>query len=343
MVDFGQATYIDGTVIPGAELRRNTQRDAGEGSGVARPGDLKITQMDTPGAGVKIAVGDALIQSRAPGAGRETYGVPLVTSQNYVGDAGSGLPGTGSSVPVDGYRRDMFFLEVLDPGLPTFYTPQAEWPAGQSVKLSVIQNVGPTARRIEDVPALANVTGLALAAAKYPPSTATVTDAMLEDLREVHSPRSKRVLRAVNLSAVQRLSTTAAYPTGGTTFPAEFTGEAGKIRVPLWATRVRVVMTWGSVRFAGTSTAAGLMWVQMGQNVHPDVRRTNAGSFDANPGSRDTWIVADTIDVPESMRGTDEWFFPRANLEASQSVENQPFINTTSSLVLDVEFFGDAV
>ena len=106
MVTFDQATYIDGTVNPGAILRRNTQRDAGTGSGVLRPGDLKITQLDTPAAGVKIALGDALIQSRASGAERQTYGVPLSTSQNYLGDAGTGLPGTGSSVPPGG-RRDL--------------------------------------------------------------------------------------------------------------------------------------------------------------------------------------------------------------------------------------------
>lgn len=191
MVDFGQATYIDGTINPGAILRRNTQRDTGSGSGVIRPGDLKITQMDVPGAGVKVAAGDALVQSRAPGAERETYGVPLSSSQNYLGDGGAGIPGTGSSVPSGG-RRDMVFLEILDPGLPTFYTPEVDWPSGQSVKVSIIQNVPATARSIADVPALANITGYALALITYPASTSTITNAMILDLRTVQSPLSIR-------------------------------------------------------------------------------------------------------------------------------------------------------
>lgn len=76
MVDFGAPYAMDGTIIPGAGLRRQLQRDVGTGSGVVRPGDLKITQMTPPGAGVKIAAGDDLIQSGDPGANRETYGIP---------------------------------------------------------------------------------------------------------------------------------------------------------------------------------------------------------------------------------------------------------------------------
>jgi len=345
MVDFGQATYIDGTVVSGSELRRNTQRDAGDGSGVVRPGDLKVTQMDVPGAGVKIAVGDALVQSRAPGAERETYGFPLVTAQNYLGDAGGGIPGTGSSVPSGG-RRDMVFVEILDPGLPTFYTPQESWPAGQSVKVSIIQNVPSTARSVADVPALANVTGYALALITYPASTATITNTMITDLRMVQKLRSWRVFRTVDLSATQQLSATTAFPAGGQAFPLELSEDDRNIDIPDWATHVNVLMILGSVRMPAGSTAAGTYWVQIGGNAHPDATRSTQGSFNgggqANE-SKDTWMNAGKIRIPDSMRGTRQGFFIKARLSAAVGAALRPELNTLSSVLLDVEFLREPV
>lgn len=318
MVDFGQATYIDGTVIPGSELRRVTQRDTGDGSGVVRPGDLKITQMDVPGAGVKVAVGDALIQSRAPGAGRETYGVPLTTAQNYLGDAGTGLPGTGSSVPSGG-RRDMVFLEILDVGLPTFYTPQVDWPAGQSAKLSVVQNVGASAQRVEDVPALANVTGYALAVITYPASTATVTNAMIEDLREVHSPREKTVLRAFGLTdaenGVQSITNTTAYP-GGQAWPSATITEGFDLEIPLWAAEAVVIMTVAGARIPGSGEAVGRHWVRIGTPSDPDARSSQPTAWDVAETASDhrtAFVTGDTIYLPPALRGKTKRFYSRAN------------------------------
>lgn len=325
MVNFGQATYIDGTFIPGAELRRNTQRDAGPGSGVIRPGDLKVTQMDVPGAGVKIAVGDALIQSRAPGAERETYGVPLTVAQNYLGDAGTGIPGTGSSVPSGG-RRDMLFVEVLDPGLPTFYTPQVDWPAGQSLKLSIIQNVGATAQHVEDVPALANVTGESVAIITYPASTATITNAMISDPRRLHSPREKTVVRAFGMGETpQKLTNNTAYP-GGVTWPGETLAETNfALDIPEWATQATIIMTVSGVQMNNVETlggdAAGWFWVQVGINSDPDVRRTEQTRWDADAKAaqhRTVFRTADTITIPAGMRGAVRRFYPRGNVTSER-------------------------
>lgn len=319
MVNFGQATYIDGTVVPGAELRRNTQRDTGSGSGVVRPGDLKITQMDTPGPGVKVAVGDALIQSRAPGSERETYGVPLVTAQIYMGDGGAGLPGTGSQVPPEGYRRDFIFLEMLDPGLPTSYTPKEDWPAGQSVKLSVIQNVGPAARKMADIPALASVTGEGLAAIKYLPSTATVTNAMIEDLREVQNPRTRTEVRSMNLTGADKkyINKTTPYPAGGQTWPAQAEDIGIDLKIPEWATVVKIESTIYQAWVPAKGSSFGEFWVQMAPSAHPDNRKTQPGRWDIDELSaqhRTTNGLSDTIRIPPSLRGTTQKFYPRANV-----------------------------
>lgn len=338
MVDFGVPYAMDGTTIPGEGLRRQSQRDAGAGSGVARPGDLKVTQMNTPGTGVRIAAGDDIIQCRAPGRDRESYSTPNFSAQDWMGDAGTGIPGTGSGSG----RRDMIIHEILDPSLPRHYTPQEQWPAGAYSKISVVPGVAASAKTVADVPALNDVTCYELTAINWPAATATITNAMLEDLRVVHTPFSARAWRTLNLSVLQRLSATTAYPTGGQTWPSEFTGEVGKIKIPERATHARIRMDWGSVRFI--IATQGLLWVQVGQNTHPDVQRTRAMSFDAAATSREGLFIADTIPIPASMRGTEQWFFPRGNLSAAISADTQrPYVNTSSGIVLDVEFFEDTV
>lgn len=339
MVDFGAPYAMDGTIIPGAGLRRQLQRDVGTGSGVVRPGDLKITQMTPPGAGVKIAAGDDLIQSGDPGANRETYGIPLFTEQNYMGDDGEGLPGTGSQVPTGG-RRDMVFHEVLDPELPKHYTPRENWPDGALSKLSVIQNVGKAAKRIEDVPALAGVTGYALAAITYPADTATVTNSMIEDLRVVQSPRSAVATRQYELVASdgsQAITSTAAYPSGQT-WPSQIESAWAQIEIPEWAARMRIVLTWSGVQIP-TGAATGYVWVQVGENVNPDRRVLQARKW-AN--DREGWRATGDIAVPASMRGKPQWFFPRATRLTGTNA-TAPVLDSLSGLDLLVEFYEGAV
>ncbi|MCS3426738.1 hypothetical protein [Leucobacter aridicollis] len=260
----------------------------------------------------------------------------------------SDVPGTGSS----GARRDLVILEITDPEMesntyPAPSTSEGWQDGGNFCRVTVIPDVDsmvPAAQRpVKSLDQIttgpyANVTGVTLAAIKWPASTGTITNAMIEDLRKLQAPRSERVLRAVNLDALQRLSNVNPPPAGGQTFPNEFTGDAGMIPIPAWATHARIVMTWGSVRFV--AAASGLMWVQVGANVDPDVFRTQVGSFDSGAVSRDTWVVADTCKIPAGMRGTDKWFFPRAMLSAAIPTDaNRPYVNSTSSIVLDVEFF----
>lgn len=158
MVDFGAPYAMDETMIPAQGLRRQLQREAGEGSGVARAGDLKLVPLTPAGAGFRVTAGDALIQCREPGRDRETYGVPMFVDQDYLGDDGEGLPGRGSGVPGT-IRRDMVIMELLDrkDGAVT-YTPLGDWPEGVTTKISIVPGVSDTAKTVDDVPALNNVT-----------------------------------------------------------------------------------------------------------------------------------------------------------------------------------------
>ena len=326
MVDFGAPYAVDGSVIPGSGLRRQLQRETGEGSGVVRATDLRITQMNVPGAGVRISPGDDLIQCRAPGRDRETYGIPLLTAQNYLGDSGAGIDGTGSS----GGRRDMIIHEVLDPELPRHYTPRDQWPAGALSKLSVVPGVPATAKTVDDVPALNDVTCYALAAIKWPASTGTITNAMIEDLREVQSPRRSEALFArprVAADDGRQMFLTAPMTNGGEFFP----GGAGianefKVQVPAWATRMVIDAAWMAIMYDANVSPYGRFWVEFGTeyrakgwaNKHDFEFSTQDFWFNAplTPDQKsDNWLLADEVPVPAKLRGKEVTFVFKAGLE----------------------------
>lgn len=321
---------INGAKHSAAVFRKQAQRPATDQTGVARPGDLKVVPLPSAADGFRILEGGLSLRSRFPGRGRESYGVENSDGAIDI----TGVEGTGSSP-----RRDAIVVEVLDPN----YLPieHADVSPQNYMAVEVVQNV-PTAKDITGVPGFENRTAYVLAFIEWPAGQTSIQESYLKDARRVALPRTERVWRPVNLSALQRLSSTTAYPAGGQTWPSEFTGEVGKIHCPDWATHARIRMDWGSVRFV--LACMGSLWVQLGQNVHPDVKRTQSMSFDGATESREGLFVVDTLAIPESMRGSDQWFFPRANLAAAISNSaQQPYVNTSSGIVLDVEFFQEAV
>lgn len=343
-VEFGALYALDGTTIPGQALRRQLQREAGTGSGVARAGDLKVTPLDTPGPGVKIAAGDDLIQCRMPGRDRETFGVPLFTSQDYLGDGGEGLPGRGSGTPGT-IRRDLIIHEILDPtDGAVSYTPPEQWPEGATSKISIVPGVSTTARTVDDVPALNNVTCYALAAIDYPPSTSTIGagQATLVDLRRLHNPKSDRVFRSADLTTLQRINGTGEE---GDAFPAELTSLIGQVEIPDGMTHARTAMTIAGVRVP-TGASTGQYWLQIGDNADPDRVIGPPSSFDPDATSemyREPWIYGATVAIPAAIRGTTKSFIMKARVNATRPENQQIYIDTGGSAILDVEFFQKAI
>jgi len=313
MVDFLTPYAVDDSVIPAAGLRRQYQDSTQGSSGVTLAGDLRVTQMDVPGAGVKVAAGNDTILCRAPGRSRESYGISHTTDENYLGDAGTGIPGTGSS----GGRRDMIIHEVVDPSLPRTYTPREQIPEGVYSKITVVQGVPSTATRVEHVPALNEVTAESLAVIDWPASTATITSGMIKDVRRVTLPKELVQARGFGcqVSALDPVSSTAAYP-AGETWPSEaVTNEKLRLFVPEWATEVTTVMTVSGTWVPSVGSSNGWFWVQVGNSVDPANFKTEPTKWDIDEQSKPHRTVvrtADTKPIPASMRGTWQHFFPRA-------------------------------
>ena len=107
---------IDGSKHSARLFRRAFQKQVGDGSGVDRPGDLKVSALNVPGPGFRVAPGGGVAQSRdTSAAARESYG-PELDQELVVSD----VPGTGSQSG----RRDLVILEITDPEMESKEYPK---------------------------------------------------------------------------------------------------------------------------------------------------------------------------------------------------------------------------
>lgn len=352
MVNFGVPYAMDGTTIPGVDLRWDSQRKVGVGSGVTDVGDLKVMPLSTPGAGVRVAAGGVLVQCRAAGRGRETYSLSNHTTQNYMGDGGAGIPGTGSGAG----RSDMVILEILDSSFAKTFTPKAEWPADQWAKISIVSGVPATATSVEHVPALANVTAYALARIDYPASTATITAAMVKDLRKLQSPKRSEVVYArprVSTDDGAQANLTATVANGGEYFPGGvgFANEF-QVDVPEGATRMVVDASWLSV--SQTGTPHGRMWMEYGDEYRnhtwPNKQQFEFTTqhFAFNPANTtdekvSEWRIMDEVPVPAKLRGKRVTFVFKAGHNSAFSAPHKTWMGSLGGLGCRVTFAQVAV
>ncbi|MEV8339205.1 hypothetical protein [Leucobacter sp. NPDC077196] len=326
-------------------FRRQFQQSMGEGSGVSRPSDLKVSALNVPGNGFRVAPGGGVAQSRDTAtSARESYG-PVNEEEIVV----TGVPGTGSGQT----RRDLVIVEITDPQMQSVSYPEptdpeftGAWLEGSTFcRITVIPGVASSVRSLDEITTgpFANVTGITLAAINWLPSTSTIGPgasptpglASIEDLREVHSPQEKTVVRAFDISgaAAQPLTSTGVYPDGAT-WPlfAEATGEIS-VEIPAWATQVAWVNTVAGIAVPGGGVAQGWLWMQMGANADPDVRRSNPIRWDVDASAsrhRVTLVTADTLAIPSGMRGKTVKFYPRGNKSAGSNTHTMIADNGTA-------------
>ncbi|WP_156316526.1 hypothetical protein [Leucobacter japonicus] len=233
---------------------------------------------------------------------------------------------------------------------PAPTTPE-EWQDGNNfVRVTVIPGVAAGVKSLDQITTgpYANVTGVTLAAINWPVSTGTITNAMIEDLRVVQSPRSVRILRtwASPSGFSSQITNVDPWPTGGDWWPSEFVDDVvGAIDIPSWAQRARIIMTWAGVKIpAGRSL--GATWVQIGLNSDPN--RVNCpNTVYETPNSttvgKDMMAAACDVAIPSGLRGTSKKFLPKAYRTASSTASAAPILDAGSSLVLDIEFYETAV
>ncbi|MEW1658816.1 hypothetical protein [Streptomyces sp. NPDC093707] len=288
-----------------ARAFRMMVRDLARGSqGVTEANDLKVGQLSTPGPAVRVGDGSSVIRGAAWGQGSYT--------QYNVGDAIVPVAPTGATG-----RSDLVIQRVEDPE----YEGNRD-PAKDDIGFfQVIPNVSATTTVVP-----AGMTAIPLARLDIPPNTATISDAMIKDLRGIANPRRDR-----------RLYT--AFPGGS----SSLTYQDGKwhnwpaaarwtIPVPDWAVNMKAVTTFAGLRMDSANVFASMQQVVgtiQGQDTIID--------DDQGKGvRRSTIVLADNLGVTAAMRGTNQVLYVQTFMSKAET--GNLSVDGATSIVCDVEF-----
>lgn len=292
-----------------AQQFRMLVRDLARGAeGITEGDDLKVTQRATPGGGITVSDGSGVVKGR----------VNVYQGHYAVCNTGSvdvDIAATGASP-----RSDMLILRVEDPEYEGTLNPAVD----QITYFQVISNVSSTATAIPD-----GRTGIPLARIDVPASTATITDAMITDLRSVANPRRDRNLYTQSPTSMST-------QIGGTTNTYSYfsTAAGWTLSIPDWATTARIVLDIAGLRLTG-GYIFGNVRATLGASLtmQPVVIDDNQGSTTR----RIVHIVADTLTIPSSYRGTSQLL--RAQFAGAPGNVGTVSVDSSSTLIADVEFF----
>ncbi|GAA0500583.1 hypothetical protein [Streptomyces olivaceiscleroticus] len=288
---------------------------ARDNQGVTTGLDLKVSALATPGAGVQISDGSAVI------AGRVTSTQGYYSAYNIGSDTVS-IAATGSTA-----RSDMLVLRVEDPDFEGTRDPATE----PIVFWEVIPNVSSTATT-----APAGYSAVPLARIDIPANTATITSAMIVDLRKIANPRTQRDPYTYFASGTSILSGTSEtwqdFPTG-----AQWT-----IAVPAWAAKVKIIFTLSGLALDTGNVFGSLTFNFGGKEAAQWI------SIDDNQGTawrRQTYIMADTLSLTDTLgstlRGTNVILKSRMRTRAAN--QGRMIVDGATTFIADVAFEEGAI
>ncbi|WP_425245380.1 hypothetical protein [Streptomyces sp. NEAU-NA10] len=288
-----------------ARAFRMMVRDLARSSqGVTEGDDLKVSQLSTPGTGVRVVDGSAVIRGAAWGQGSYT--------QYNVGEAVVPIAPTGANA-----RSDLVCLRVEDPEYEGTRDPETD----EIGYFHVISNVSATATTVPS-----GMTAVPLARVDIPANTAVITDSMIKDLRQIANPRRERTLYTAYPGSLSSLT-----PQNGQWYnwPA---AARWKVPIPTWAVTAKLVVTLAGLRLSRADVFANMQTV-LGTSYGQAV------AIDDDQGAntrRNTVVLADTINVSAALRGTTQDLYVRT--QPSKSESGDLGVDTATSLIADVEF-----
>ena len=306
---------IDGVEVPASVARMLAYVAGGGAEGIVEPGGLKVLPLAVPGASIRVTPGAAMVANRYPGGGQQSYPIFEQVQQTVP------IAATGSGGP----RTDLVIARVRDPEFPGGGTP--------GVTFEVIQGVdaGAGAAYVQAL----SYPALALARVTLPASTATVTEAMITDLRSLARPRSERVVQYEQVSPInQDLTATGTF--------ARYPNTEPYFRVPTWATHMFV-----QFRLLGVAVITGAVegWarVEFGPAGQPTTQQGASRYFDYdNPTggvSRVDLEVGAHFAIPAGDRGQ----MRILRMAAYKGGPGALRTHNGTQAVIDVQFYEQAV
>jgi hypothetical protein len=305
-----------------AQMFRMMIRDLARGNqGITEGSHLKVSALSTPGAGVQIGDGSAVIKGViSPVQGH--YSVYNIGSDTHPIAATGGTP-----------RSDMLVLRVVDPDYEGSLDPSL------CAFFEIIANVSSSATQ-----APSGYCAIPLARIDIPASTATITNAMIVDLRQVANPRVTRHLKAFYASAplVEISGTSEDWKTHPPLPSATPPGEMWEIPIPAWAAEAKVVFSVDGLRLVDGNVFGGFRFM---------LGSKEAGQFvgiDDNQGTAPRRIpvrMAETISLTDTagaaMRGTTQSFYSRMRTRAANA--GKIGVDDTTTFIVDIEFTEGAL
>lgn len=297
------------------------------GRGVMLPRDMRVSALPTPGPFVRIYKGAAVTPNDYPNGGGQSYAVRETDSTDFP------VPATGSSGGATRYLIVRIEDEQYEGGTKT--NPKTD-PRNFYRWVSALPTTVPYVPLVKLV---------------QPANTATITNAMLTDIRQMANPVPKIVNRSkpsVTSGAGMKLSSTT-----GEWFPGDgqATGARQEILVPNDAVRMIVEPSWYGVRYEANSNCYGTFWISYGPsnaggaNGEPFLYKTQDFMFDSAGAkantNREPWLMSDDRAVGANMRGQLCTFAFRAKRDPA-STNNGVSMDTKSGLSLKVTFLPEA-
>lgn len=304
--------------------------------GITKSGDLRVMAQATPNGSVRVLAGTAAMLNKYAGGSGEMY----------LGKNNSSTNVTISPTSSTGGRTDLVIMRILDPNKEGNFPSKPD--EFDVTRLNVIQGVSSNITSVDslDLPYPA----IALAKIKIPASTATITSAMITDLREMANPRTSNVIETRPLWAGDNIGTRLELHSR-TPYPAgEWWPNAGgatgtgayHVDIPKWATRMQISMEWLGVRYAANA-GWGQAWISYGPNagIPSPPHYTQAYNWDSNESNtyRTNIKVAQEVTIPAAWRGTTQPFVGRGTkLNPASGYPGMVELDTGSGMTFEVRF-----
>lgn len=290
-------------------------------TGIVEPGDLKVRALPVPGTSVRVSSGTAVIKSLYPGV----FGQSYITQEESFSDVP--VQATSSSGPLKKY----IYIMIED----SQYKGQAP--------VDPVSGPYNNYHVTTDLPTFTPY--ILLAIINQPASTATITNAMIEDARVVANPRVLEVpvpRPIITGDTGLELTSRSAYP-DGEWFPnagGNLNNGRYDLEVPDWASYMHIRCEWLSVGYSGNPGHGGF-WVSFGPDGGSNAPTWFTQFFGWNSGDGTTtmpWIMEDTARVRPEWRGSILSFFPRANKTSDTSYTGSVHLSPRSGMVFKVRF-----
>lgn len=313
----GVPWMVGGGAEHGAEIGRLLAYAAvGGAEGIVGVGDLKVTAQTVPGASVKHTAGAAILLNRSVGGDQQVY---MGRSPSEVNPIAIGATGGAG-------RSDLIVVRVEDPQYSPWGAPP-DVESGPYIYTRVISGVPSTTKTAAELNL--GYAAIALARIDIPVSTATITDAMITDLRKVARPRTQRELLTAQQVTDNDL-------TSGTfvTWPAVATWS---VDIPSWATKAKIIATVAGAQTQNSAQAYGKIKVVL------DTLSTQQFTYDENwlGVQRKQVYVADTLAIPSGIRGTTVTVKIQATRDIAQGAGYLQ-ADAATAAALDIQFVETA-